>query len=93
MPSLVHRSLHLIAARPRGEVAAQEAVRILSHDFDPNDITIGDPVHLRLRIEADENLHIYLDPVDRSEHEHIEVDKPQVKRIESESPIDRQSTL
>ena len=69
-----------------GEVSAQEALRILSHDFDPDEITIGDPVQLRLRIEADENLHIYLDPVDRSEHEHIDVERPQVERIESESP-------
>ena len=67
-------------------VSAQEAIRILSHGFDPHDITIGDPVQLRLRIETDENLHIYLDPIDSGEHEHIEVDKPQVKRIESESP-------
>lgn len=66
-------------------VSAQEAIRILSHDFDPDDITIGDPVQLRLRIEADENLHIYLDPIDLSEHEHLEVQKPQVKRTESES--------
>ena len=29
---------------------------------------------------------IYLDPIDLSEHEHLEVDKPEVKRIESESP-------
>ena len=70
---------------PLGRVSAQEAIRILSHDFDPDDITIGDPVQLRLRIEADENLHIYLDPIDISEHEHLEADKPQVKRIESES--------
>ncbi len=69
-----------------GGVSAQEAIRILSHDFDPDDITIGDPVRLRLRIEADENLHIYLDPIDRSEHEHLEVDKPQLERIKSESP-------
>ncbi len=69
-----------------GGVSAQEAIRILSHNFDPDDITIGDPVRLRLRIEADENLHIYLDPIDRSEHEHLEVDKPQVERIKSESP-------
>ena len=69
-----------------GRVSAQEAIRILSHDFDPDDITIGDPIQLRLRIEADENLHIYLDPIDLSGHEHLEVDKPLVKRIESESP-------
>ena len=67
------------------EVSAQEAVRILSHDFDPDDITIGDPVQLRLRIEADKNLHIYLDPIDLTEHEHLEVGKPQVEPIESES--------
>ncbi len=65
--------------------ATQEAIRILSHNFAPDKITIGDPVQLRLRIEADENLHIYLDPIDRSEHEGVEVDKPQVERIESES--------
>ena len=68
-----------------GGVAAQEAIRILSHDFDPDHITIGDPIQLRLRIEADENLHVYLDPIDRSEHEHLEVDKSQVERIESEN--------
>ena len=68
-----------------GRVSAQEALRIFSHDFDPDEITIGDPVQLRLRIEADENLHIYLDSIDRSEHEHIELEKPQVKRIESGS--------
>ncbi|RKU10239.1 hypothetical protein C6502_11840 [Candidatus Poribacteria bacterium] len=68
-----------------GGVAAQEAIRILSHDFDPDHITIGDPIQLQLRIEVDENLHIYLDPIDRSEHEYIEVEKPQVKRIESEN--------
>ena len=89
--SVSSRLLWLIAASIllflslRG-ASAQEAVRILSHDFDPDDITIGDPVQLRLRIEADENLHIYLDPIDRSEHEHLEVDKPQVERIEVESP-------
>ena len=70
---------------PSGGETAQEAIRILSHDFDPDHITIGDPVQLRLRIEADENLHIYLDPIDHSEHEHLEADKPQAKRIESES--------
>ena len=70
-----------------GGVSAQEAIRILSHDFDPDDITIGDPVRLRLRIESDENLNIYLDPIDRSEHEHLEFDKPQVERIKSESPL------
>ncbi len=70
---------------PLGGVSAQEAIRIFSHDFHPDDITIGDPVQLRLQIEADENLHIYLNPIDRSEHEHLEVDKPQVKRIESEN--------
>ena len=69
-----------------GRVSAQEAIRILSHDFDPDDITIGDPVQLRLRIEANEDLHIYLEPIDRGEHEHLEVDKPQVERIKSESP-------
>ena len=69
-----------------GSVSAQETIRILSHDFDPDEITIGDPIQLRLRIEASENLHVYLDPIDRSEHEHLEVDKPQVERIESGSP-------
>ena len=69
-----------------GGVSAQEAIRILSHDFDPDDITIGDPVQLRLRIEVDENLHIYLDPIDRSEHEHLEVGKPQVERTNPKSP-------
>ena len=69
-----------------GEVSAQEAVRILSHDFDPANITIGDRIRLRLRIESDRNLPIYLDPIDLSEHEHLEADEPQVKRIESESP-------
>ena len=69
-----------------GEVSAQEAVRILSHDFDPANITIGDRIRLRLRIEADKNLSIYLDPIDLSEHENLEADKPQVKRIESDGP-------
>ena len=88
-------SLHLfwfIAASillllPLGGVSAQEAIRILSHDFDPDDVTIGDLVRLRLRIESDENLNIYLDPIDRSEQEHLEFDKPQVERIKSESPL------
>ena len=72
---------------PLGGVSAQEAIRILSHDFHPDDITIGDPVQLRLRIEADENLHIYLDSIDHSKHEHLEVDKPQVKGIKSEDTL------
>ncbi len=72
---------------PLGGVSAQEAIRILSHDFDSDDVTIGDPVRLRLRIESDENLNIYLDPIDRSEQEHLEFDKPQVERIKSESPL------
>ena len=77
-----------------GGVAAQEAIRILSHDFDPDHITIGDPIQLRLRIEVDENLHVYLDPIDRSEHEHLEVDKPQVERIESENlPMQAKHTM
>ena len=86
------RPLWFIAASvllllPLGGVSAQEAIRILSHDFDPDDITIGDPVRLRLRIESDENLNIYLDPIGPSEHEHLEFDKPQVERIKSESPL------
>ena len=75
----------LLLLTPDG-VFAQEAIRILAHQFEPNNITVGDPVQLRLRIEADENLHIYLDPIDSSEHEHLEIDKPQVKQIESEPP-------
>ena len=70
---------------PQG-VFAQEVIRILSHQFAPDNITIGDPVQLRLRIEADKDSPIYLDPIDFSEHEHLEADKPQVKQIESESP-------
>ncbi len=66
------------------EVSAQEAIRILSHRFDPDTITIGDPVQLSLQIEADESLHIYLDPMEVSEQEHLEVDKPQIKHIRSE---------
>ena len=66
------------------EVSAQEAIRILSHQFDPDTITIGDPVQLRLQIEADESLHIYLDPMEVSKQEHLEVDKPQIKHIRSE---------
>ena len=72
---------------PLEEALSQEAVRILSHRFDPDTITIGDPVQLRLRIEADENLHVYLDPIDDSEHEHLEIDKPQVKQIKSEESL------
>ena len=72
---------------PLGGVSAQEAVRVLSHDFHPDDITIGDPVQLRLRIEADKDSPIYLDPIDLSEHEHLEVDKPQVKQIKSEDTL------
>ena len=68
-------------------VFAQEAIRIRSHEFDPDDITVGDAVQLRLRIEADENLHIYLDPIALNEHPHLEVDKPQVKRVKSERPL------
>lgn len=67
-------------------VSAQEAIRILAHQFEPNNITVGDPVQMRLRIEADENLHIYLDPMDSSEHEHLEIGKPQIKRITSKPP-------
>ena len=70
------------------ETFSQETVRVLSHQVVPDDITIGDPVQLRLRIEADEDLHIYLDPIDESEQQHLEIDKPQVKQIKSErSPI------
>lgn len=68
---------------PKG-VAAQDAIRLLSHQFDPDTITIGDPVQLRLWIEANADLHIYLDPIEVSEQEHIEVNKPQVKEIKSE---------
>ena len=82
--SLIITSILLLLIPAR--VFTQDTIRVLSHDFDPDDITIGDPVQLRLRIEADENLHIYLDPIDRSEHEHLEVDKPQVEQIKSESP-------
>ena len=68
-----------------GAVFAQGDIRILSHQFDPDDITIGTPVQLRLQIEADESLHIYLDPMKVNEQEHIETDKPQVKQIKSDS--------
>ena len=74
----------LLLLTPDG-LSVQAAIRILSHQFDPDNITVGDPVQLRLRIEADENLHIYLDPIDDSEHEHLEADKPQVRQIKSES--------
>jgi hypothetical protein len=73
----------LLLAVPE-EVSAQEAIRILSHQFEPDTITIGDPVQLCLQIEADESLHIYLDPMEVSEQEHLEADKPQVKHIRSE---------
>ena len=66
-------------------VSAQDAIHILSHQFDPDTTTIGDPVQLRLWIEADADLHIYLDPIEPSEQEHIEVSKPQVKEIKSEN--------
>ncbi len=90
IPPFPARFLRLIIAPvlllvPLEGAFAQEAIRILSHQFNPDDITVGDRVQLRLRIEVDENLHIYLDPIDSSKHEHLEVDKPQVKRIESES--------
>ena len=65
-------------------VSAQETIRILAHEFYPDAITVGDPVQLWLRIEADENLHIHLYPIDGDEHKHLEVDKPQIKRITSE---------
>ena len=69
---------------PQG-LFAQEAIRILAHQFEPDNITVGDPVQLQLQIEVDENLHIYLDPIDSSEHEHLEIDKPQIKQIKSEN--------
>ena len=89
-PAFLSRFLWFVTAfvllflTPEG-VFAQEVIRILSHQFEPDDITVGDPVHLRLRIEADENLHFFLDPIDGSELEHLEVDEPQVKQIKSES--------
>ena len=64
--------------------SAQDVIRILSHRFDPDTITIGDPVQLRLWIEADADLHIYLDPIEGSEQENIEIGKPEVKEIRSE---------
>lgn len=63
---------------------AQGAIRILSHQFDPDDITIGTPIRLRLQIEADKSLHIYLDPMKINEQEHLERDKPQVRQITSD---------
>ena len=85
------QSLWLIVAPfflvlPPQDVFAQEAIRVLSHQFRPNDITIGDPVELYLQIEADENLHIYADPLDDSEQQHLEIDKPQIKQRQSENP-------
>lgn len=67
-----------------GAVFAQGAIRILSHQFDPDDITIGTPIQLRLQIEVNENLHIFLDSIEVGEQEHLEADKPQVKQIKSE---------
>ncbi|MCZ6677683.1 MAG: hypothetical protein O7E52_10570 [Candidatus Poribacteria bacterium] len=67
-------------------VFAQEAIRIRSHEFVPAHITVGDAVQLRLRIEADAHLHIYLDPIDLSDLQHVEMDAPQVKRIKLEKP-------
>lgn len=64
-------------------VFAQGAIRILSHQFDPDHITIGTPIQLRLQIEANESLHIFLDSIEVSEQEHIEADEPQAKQIES----------
>ena len=90
-PSFLSRFLWFVTAfvllfLTFGGVSAQEAIRILSYQFDPDTITVGDPIQLRLRIETDENLHIYLDPIDGSELEHLEADEPQVKQIKSENP-------
>ena len=60
---------------------AQEAIRIRSHQFDRNDITVGDTVQLRLLIEADEDLHIYLDLIDLNNLQHVEMESPKVKRV------------
>ena len=79
----------LLLMLPQG-VFAQEAIRILSHQFEPDDITIGDPVQLRLQIEANENLHIYLDPIGHTGQKHLEIDPPQIKQMQSESlPTDK----
>lgn len=75
--------LTLFLAVPEA-VFAQEAIRILSHRFDPDDITIGTPVQLRLQIEVNESLHIFLDSIEVSEQEHLEAGEPQVKQIKAE---------
>ncbi len=62
-------------------VLAQEAIRIQSHQFDRNDITVGDAVQLRLLIEADEGLHLYLEPMVLSHLQHVEIEPPKVKRV------------
>ena len=67
--------------------SAQEAVRIRSHQFDSSNITVGEAIQLRLLIEADENLHIYLDLIELKPLQHVELDPPHVKRIAPEKPV------
>ena len=66
---------------------AQDAVRVRSHEFHPDDITVGDAVTLKLFIEADEDLHIYLDAIDVSRLPYVEVDKAEVKRLKPDKRL------
>ena len=66
---------------------AQQAIRLQSYEFDPTYITVGDPIQLRLLIEADENLQLHPEPLDLSNLAHIEVQPPQVKRIKPEKSV------
>ena len=60
-------------------------VKIKSYQFDQTNITVGDPIQLKLVIETDPSFEIRLDALDLRDQPHIEANLPIVKRLEPDS--------
>ena len=64
-------------------------VKIKSYQFDQTNITVGDPIQLKLVIETSPSFGIRLGTLDLRNKPHIEANLPTVKRLVSNSQVEK----
>ncbi|MEC8892899.1 MAG: hypothetical protein VX901_06200 [Candidatus Poribacteria bacterium] len=64
-------------------------VKIKSYQFDQTNITVGDPIQLKLVIETSPSFEIRLGTLDLRNKPHIEANLPIVKRLVSNSQVEK----
>ena len=64
-------------------------VKIKSYQFDQTNITVGDPIQLKLVIETSPSSGIRLGTLDLRNKPHIEANLPTVKRLVSNSQVEK----